>query len=158
MVRQVGEDASERKVLSDIAEFGWHCVHIMDEGDLVEYSFTVGLFQSYRHPELIVFGMASDIAHQILSIAAQEAKRGAPIDLSAPTDALLKDYSCCFVQVPTSEYYEHVGFARWYYQGNDFPLVQIVWPSRSGHFPWHPEADPEFKRAQPLIAPGASGN
>ena len=152
MVRQIGEDASERKVLADIAEFGWHCVHIMADGELVEYSFTVGLFQTYRHPELIVFGLPPGVAHKVLCNAVDEAQRGAPIDLSSPSDALLNNYSCCFVEVPTSEYHEHVGIARWYYQGNDFPLVQVVWPSRSGLFPWHAAATPEFKLSQPVLA------
>ncbi len=66
MVRTVGEDDSERKVLEDIESFGWHCVHVMAEGDLVEYAFTVGLFHSFKHPDLIVFGLPKTIAHQIL--------------------------------------------------------------------------------------------
>ncbi|GGA88289.1 hypothetical protein GCM10011521_28320 [Arenimonas soli] len=152
MVRTVGEDKSEQKLLDDIAEFGWHCVHILAEGEHVEYSFTVGLFQSFRHPELIIFGLPAKVAHQILSIAAHEAKRGAPLDLSSTSDALLNGYSCCFAEVPISEYSDHVGFSRWYYQGNEFPLYQIIWPSRSGLFPWHPDAAEQFKIAQPVIA------
>ncbi|MET0377655.1 MAG: DUF4262 domain-containing protein, partial [Spongiibacteraceae bacterium] len=46
---------------------------------------------------------------------------------------------------------------RWYYQGNDFPLHQIVWPSQTGLFPWHPEASAAFRKAQPVIAGGADG-
>src|SRR3546814_13458065 len=90
MVRTVGEDKSEKKVLDDIAEFGWHCVHILAEGQHVEYSFTVGLFQNYGHPELIIFGLSSDVARQILSVAAPEATRVAPFNLSLPPDALLR--------------------------------------------------------------------
>lgn len=157
MVRTVGEDKSEQKVLDDIAEFGWHCIRILAEGQHVEYSFTVGLFQTYRHPELIIFGLPPEVAHQILSVAAHEAKRGTPLDLSFPTDSLLHGYSCCFAEVPVWEYCEHVGYCRWYYLGNNFPLYQIVWPSHSGLFPWHPDASQEFKDAQPVIAQAASG-
>jgi len=157
-VRAVADDKNEQKILDNIAEFGWHCTHILAEAEYVEYSFTVGLFQSYGHPELIIFGLPSRVAHDVLSIAAEAAARGAPLDLSAPTDALLRDQPCCFVEVPASQYYESVGFARWYYQGNAFPLYQIVWPSRSGLFPWHPDASPEFKGAQPVLvdAPGGT--
>src|SRR5690348_5316221 len=114
MVRTVAEDESEQKVLDDIKNFGWHCVHILAEHDLPQYSFTVGLFESYGHPELIMFGLASETAHQILGIAADAAMSGQPLDLTQPSDALLKDYLCCFAQVPTSEYHEHVGFCCWY--------------------------------------------
>jgi hypothetical protein len=156
MVRTVGEDKSEQKVIDDIATYGWHCVNIFAEGDDPAYSFTIGLFQSYGHPELIIFGLRSEIAHQILSIAADAAKAGVPLDLTQPTDAFLNNYLCCFVQVPLTEYHDHVGYCRWYYQGNDFPLYQIVWPSRSGLFPWHPEATSEFRATQPVLS-GASG-
>ena len=156
-VRAIAEDKSEQRILDNIAEFGWHCAHILAEGEYVEYSFTVGLFKSYGHPELIIFGLSSAIAHDVLSIAALAAQQGAPLDLSAPADALLHGHPCCFVEVPASQYYEHVGFCRWYYQGNGFPLYQIVWPSRSGLFPWHPDASPEFKSAQPVIVEVARG-
>ena len=158
MVRTIGEDESEQKVIDDIADFGWHCVHIIAEEDLPEYSFTVGLFQTYKHPELIIFGLPSKVSHQILGIVADAVKTGQPFDLAQPTDALISNYSCCFAQVPTSEYHEHVGYCRWYYRGNDFPLYQIVWPSRAGLFPWHPQAAPEFRAAQPVIAIAASGS
>lgn len=157
MVRTIAEDECEQKILDDIANFGWHCVGIFAEGEQPQYSFTVGLFQSYNHPELIIFGLAPKIAHQILCIVADAAKLGGPLDLTQPSDALVNDYLCCFAQVPVSEYHEHVGFCRWYYGGNDFPLYQIVWPSRAGLFPWHPQAAPEFRAVQPVIALHAGG-
>jgi hypothetical protein len=92
MVRTVGEDKSEQKVIDDIAEYGWHCVHVIAEGELVEYSFTVGLFKSYGHPELIIFGLPSKVSHQILAIAVEAAQAGSPLDLTQPSDALLKNF------------------------------------------------------------------
>jgi len=157
MVRTAGEDKSEQRVIEDIAKFGWHCVHILAEGEQPQYSFTVGLFHTYQHPELIIFGLPSKVAHQILTTAADAAKSGQPLDLSAPTDELLNDYSCCFIEVPSSQYYEHVGLCRWYYEGNGFPLYQVVWPSRSGFFPWHSRAPEAFRAAQPVLGQAASG-
>jgi Domain of unknown function (DUF4262) len=151
MVRSAGEDSGERKVIADIAKFGWHCVHIHGEGDIVEYTFTVGLFQTCQHPELIIFGIPSKVSHQILTIAADAAKSGEPLELSQTTQSLLEGYPCCFAEVPRTEYREYVGYARWYYEGDGFPLYQIVWPARSGQFPWDQLASAEFKRAQPVI-------
>jgi hypothetical protein len=51
MVRCTGHDDKERKVLDDIAEYGWHCVNILEEGELLPCAFTVGLFQTWDHPE-----------------------------------------------------------------------------------------------------------
>jgi hypothetical protein len=158
MPQMLGNDDGERKVIDDIAEYGWHCVGIHAEGDDGPYAFTVGLFQTLGHPELLIYGLSQKTAHQILTIAANAAKAGRPLDMSASTDELLDGSECCFVEVPKSAYYEHVGYARWYYQGNDFPLYQIVWPSRDGHFPWHPDATPEFRTTQPVLAHAPKGN
>ena len=152
MVRYLGQDPSEQNVIDNIAKFGWQCVHIHAEGESVEYTFTIGLFQTYKHPELIIFGLPSKVSHQILSIAADAARSGTPLDLTRPTDALLEDYLCCFGQVAKTAYRDHVGYARWYYEGDDFSLYQVIWPCRSGFYPWHPLATAEFKRAQPVIA------
>ncbi|MEF3083613.1 DUF4262 domain-containing protein [Luteimonas sp. SMYT11W] len=157
MIRTSGESESEQKVIDDIANFGWHCVNIHPEGEHVGYAFTVGLFKTYGHPELIIFGLSAKVAHQMLSIAADAAKSGAPIDLTKPTDALLNDYMCCFVEVPLSQYYEHVGFCRWYYHGNGFPLYQVVWPSLDGMYPWHDHASSNFQAAQPVIGAVSGG-
>ena len=157
MIRTIGEDKGEQKVIDDIAAYGWHCMNIMADGDQPPFSFTIGLFQSYGHPELIIFGLRSEIAHQILAIAADAAKAGTPFDLSKSSDEFVEGYSCCFAQVPFSQYYEHVGYARWYYNGNSFPLYQIVWPSRDGIYPWHPAADQEFRAIQPILGANQSG-
>lgn len=151
MVRRVAEDASEQRVLDDIAEHGWHCVHILEDDEGPGYSFTIGLWASYAHPELIVFGLPAQAAHTILSTVARAAADGEPLDLDSASDALLHRYSCWFAPVPRARYHAHVGYARWYYQGEDFPLRQIVWPSRAGLFPWDEQASADFRAAQPLI-------
>ena len=156
MVQTHATDNSERRVLDDISEYGWHCVGILPDEDSVAYSFTIGLYQSYGHPELIIFGLKSNVAHKVLANAV-EALRGKRLDLSQLSDELLEGSPCCFAEVPKACYYEYAGFAHWYYQGNDFPLYQIVWPSRSGYFPWHPKANEAFKLAQPVIAVASRG-
>ena len=151
MVRETASDAQEKKVLDDIDTFGWHCVNVLAEEDLPGYSFSVGNYRSANHPEFIIFGLRSDVAHQILTVTLAGLNGGAIVDLSAPTDELLNGHSCVFVKVPEAQYHEHVGFCRWYYEGNGFPLYQIVWPSRDGYFPWHGEASEAFRAAQPVL-------
>ena len=156
-VRTTGDDPAEQQVIDNIAKYGWHCVGISEENDEAAYAFTVGLFHTYKHPELVIFGLRGEIAHQILSLAVDAILRNEALDLASPTEELLKGYPCCFAEVPASNYHEYVGFCRWFYRGNAFPLYQIVWPSRTGLFPWHPDATQEFKLAQPVIALTPSG-
>lgn len=39
----------------------------------------------------------------------------------------------------------------WYYMGDDFPMYQIVYPSKDGEFPWHPNATDAFRAFQPIL-------
>lgn len=61
MVRKKGEDASERKLISDVKKFGWSCVGIAPEGKSGPFAFTVGLEQTYGHPELAIFGLSREV-------------------------------------------------------------------------------------------------
>jgi hypothetical protein len=151
MVQSIGTDDGERKVLEDIAKYGWHCLSILEEDGKPPWAFTIGLFQTWEHPELIVFGLKNNVAHQILNIVAEGLAENRRIDLARPTDDLLQNGSCVFIEVPRSEYREHVGFARWYYEGDNFPLYQVVWPSREGYFPWNARARDGFRSWQPVL-------
>jgi hypothetical protein len=151
MPRTAATDPGEQKLLDDVRTFGWHCMNVLGDGEHEPFSYTIGLFRSYGHPELLIYGLPREVAHAVLTIAAKAAASGNPLSLDEPTDELLEGYPCVFMPVPLHEYQEHVGFARWYYDGDGFPVQQIVWPSKSGLFPWHPEASPAFRAKQPVL-------
>lgn len=141
----------EQKLLDNIKVHGWQCTSVGAGDGSPPFSYTVGLFQSFGYPELMIVGLASKISHDILTIAARAAQKGTPLNLEEPTDVLVDGYSCVFVRVPESEYRIYVTSSSWYYESNSFPLYQIVWPSKDGHFPWHPLANENFRVAQPVI-------
>jgi hypothetical protein len=151
MPRTSATDAGEQKLLDDVRKFGWHCMNVLEDAENEPFTYTIGLFHTYGHPELLIYGLPREVAHAVLNIAADAAASGKPLNLNEPTEELLEGYPCVFVPVPLSEYAEHVGFARWYYEGDDFPVQQIVWPSKAGLFPWHPEASLAFRAKQPVL-------
>lgn len=151
MPRTNASDPGDQKLLDDIKEFGWHCLSVDGDDEHQQFTYTIGLFQTFGFPELLIYGLDGNIAHEILTIAGNAAARGEPLNTSEPTDALLEGYSCVFVRVPIDEYPDHVGFARWYYECDSFPVEQIVWPSKAGLFPWHAEAPDAFRTKQPVL-------
>lgn len=78
-VRTAGDDPAEQKVIDGIAKFGWHCVGIGEEGDQVSHAFSVGLFHTFKHPELVIFGLRDEVAQRILSLAADAIRRNEPL-------------------------------------------------------------------------------
>lgn len=142
----------EQLVLDNVQKHGWHCTSVSGDDKTPSFTYTVGLYKSYGHPELIVFGLSSTLSHAVLAICANAAAAGRPLNLEQATDELLENHSCVFVQVPEARYSDFVLSTIRFYQGNNFPLYQVVWPELgAGVFPWHPDAEAKFKMQQPVL-------
>ncbi|HEY2534440.1 MAG TPA: DUF4262 domain-containing protein [Xanthobacteraceae bacterium] len=44
--------------------------------------------------------------------------------------------------------------SRWFYGGDDFLCLQLVFPDTSGHFPWSSGSSEGFRTAQPDLTAG----
>jgi hypothetical protein len=151
MTIRIGGDDAERKVLADVKQCGWHCLNIFEENGQPPWTFSIGFHQTWDFPELIVIGLKREVAHSTLNLVAMQLAEGRRLDLASASDELFNDISFCFIEVSKQLYGEYVGTARWFYGGNDFPLYQIVWPSRDGYFPWNEQASESFKQWQPIL-------
>jgi hypothetical protein len=48
-------------------------------------------------------------------------------------------------------YRDYFGYARWFYHGDDFPVLQCVWPDRQHRYPWHPACHESARQRQPVL-------
>lgn len=64
---------ADAQVTRDIREYGWHCLHVLpragEEG--VGFTYTIGLIESYDHPELMIFGLGREREHIVSSVSAR---------------------------------------------------------------------------------------
>lgn len=63
---RTGRDCVEQKVLADINEYGWHATNIIEDDGQRPWTFSVGLYETWKHPELIVIGRSRSTAHEML--------------------------------------------------------------------------------------------
>ena len=70
-----GGDAQMR---ADIATYGWHVVKVLEDDEGPAFAFTIGLWQRFQHPELIVFGLPLETMHQMLNGAGAAVRAGRP--------------------------------------------------------------------------------
>jgi len=144
-------DPSEQKLLDDVAEFGVHVVHVPEDDEGPGYSFTVGLWHSFEQPEIVVFGLDQDIAHDVLNAIADEAAEERKYLADTRHDDVLIGYPVRFLGVPKQRHDDVLGAAVWAYDGADFPAVQLVWPDKQGRWPWEPGVREGFAEAQPVL-------
>jgi hypothetical protein len=147
----VVKDDLEKIVLSNIAEYGWHCVNIVEDNGCPPWTFTIGLYETWNHPELIVIGRSRATSHAMLKTLADDIELNDPPNLGAPDGDVLLGVKCHYVEVNPRYYSDYIGFALWFYRKRKFPLHQIIWPNSDGLYPWDARAPTAFKEWQPVL-------
>lgn len=125
-----------RKVIADIETSGFHVITIPEEGGLPGWAFSVGLYQSFRHPEVVVFGLTSDLLSFVVMEASEQVKQGKIIVPDQPYEGLFRGVSCAFKTVHPVWYRPFLGLAVWYYMNETFPTLQCFWPDAKKRYPW----------------------
>jgi hypothetical protein len=154
MVRTLADanlDDNDRQLLGDVEEHGWHVVLIADEDSVPGWAFSVGLFQTFRHPEITVFGLPVELAHHVINGIGEDIKNGKPFKAGAQYPDILEGVECAIRHVEPIWYRPFLGYATWYYHGLDFPCLQCVWPDKQQRFPWEKGFKKEWLAKQPLL-------
>ena len=73
-----GLSAPDARVLGDIQRVGWHVTGVFAQRDATgpEWAFSIGLFHSFQHPEVVVFGLPFQRCMDIVSLIGQEVQTG----------------------------------------------------------------------------------
>ena len=147
-------DETERRVLADIEEYGWHCVNIVrreQDDPHPLWAFSVGLFSTFQHPEIVIFGDDTDSMHAIINEIVEQIRDGQAFAPGREYADVLEEYLCTFRTVSRRWYADYLGLALWYYKREDFPVLQCVWPDKDGRYPWDEGCDDTVRGLQPLL-------
>jgi hypothetical protein len=148
------ESEYDINLLKEIEQIKWKNVHVSAEGNLPAFAYTIGHFYMSNHPEIIVIGLKSETAHQLLNIAAVKiAGAKERIQPYKKYTDLTEGLSLMFIPVSVEHYGEYLGYGNWFYGSlsNPYPALQMVWPDKKGLFPWDKGFDKQFIQIQPII-------
>src|SRR5947209_3318154 len=130
------EREADQQLLQDVQEVGWHVLLIPEDEEGPAFAFTVGLYHSFQHPEVLIMGLDPGIMHRILNIIGEDAKAGRHYEPEKEYPDILEGYRCAFEEIDKGLYEEYLGYAIWFYRGSAFPALQCVWPDHEGRYPW----------------------
>jgi hypothetical protein len=125
----------ERQVVDDVAKFGWHGVSRFPGGAEIDHYYTVGLQQTYGHPELVISELAGDIAHGMARSAVEAIEEGTAFSHGQRSDAILEGYDVAYAAIEPITAGRWLPLAAWYYEDRPWRALQLVWPDRAGRFP-----------------------
>lgn len=145
-------------------EPGWFVPDISGGETSENFAYTVGLWHSFQHPELIVTGLPAGVGGRVVNACGHIIKEGGPNFRPGERreDVLDGGYPVTAMPVPFEGYQEHALSVEWFYgyklgQPHPVPMMQLVWSSKTEPplFPWE-AGYPDDKLGQPLLAdPGS---
>jgi hypothetical protein len=130
---------ADKKVADDIQQYGWHCLSVAprvgEEG--ASFTYTIGLAASFKHPELMIFGLADDKSHTILCECVNMIKGGTCFPTNEPvSDVVAGDIKVIFKPIRKDRFGEYLGTAIRYYGHRNFDAYVLFWPDKENHFVW----------------------
>jgi hypothetical protein len=149
------EDDFDRQLLDTVARVGWMVLGIEASAEGPAYAFSIVMFHTLGHPEIVLMGLRPPVAQQLINVVGSEIRNGKRFEAGQRYEGITTNFSVAFVAVDPSYYRPYLGYARWFYGGSNFPAVQCVWPDKRGVFPWEPDYDARFFEVQRLL--GAVG-
>jgi hypothetical protein len=141
-------DEVERNFVDGIRQHGWMQTHVLDEDDKPGFSFTTGFEVSIGHPEILAFKIDKQVVNEIFWLLYRCAQNGMPVPRAMRTGGVLPTDDAYIFPVARRHYAKYLGWSRWFYRGDDFECLQVVWPDQAGIFPWEDGFDTKYANAQ----------
>lgn len=142
---------ADLRTIVHVKEYGWSVVLVPADDRGPGWAFTIGLWHSYRSPELAMFGLEPYDMQTCLNDLGDQAAAGRPLrpnqewpDAVIHRPVLLHPVDHGWHRAFFSM---GVGFYRW----PRMPVLQAVWPDERGLYPWQPGSDPRSRDAQPWL-------
>ena len=130
----------------------WRVVGVMGERSYAPFAYTVGLSTAFDHPEVVIFGLNDDLDFMgtLLNDIGARVEKGERFAHGDKKRDLLPGYTCPIARFPKAAYDEHLGQAQ-KQLGNDFDVVQCIWPDPKKRLPWDPKVMPPVLGRQPVF-------
>jgi hypothetical protein len=144
----------DAKVLKDIRQFGWRTVGVFPENreEGGDWAFSIGLYLSYKHPEVMIAGLPLKRCTSIVNVIGGHVKSGTIYTPGRTYKEILADpFRCGFRAIQPKHFCNYLGYALWFYEQDSFPVLQCFWPDKTGKLPWNKDCNEFVRKSQPLL-------
>lgn len=139
------------KAKLNIDKFGLQVIMVSSTSYSPSFAYSIGLWETYKHPEIICFGLSDNLGHEIINDVAEIIKQGTTIKVGENYTGIFKDSRAEFLKVDKRNIEDYFGVALEHYKGRQFEALQLIWTDRNDKFPWEENFEKEFLYKQPLL-------
>jgi len=147
----INMDASEEKALADIEKYGCHVIHVLEDEEGPPFSYSVGVQKTSGAPEVIVIGLKQPIAHFVVNEYNLRIRAGERFLPGRRYEGFLESFKVQFEVVRSEHFDQYLGWNKWLYRTKDFDVLQIIYPTTDGVWPWELRASESFRQRQPIL-------
>jgi hypothetical protein len=139
----------------DVRNYGWSLANISDHKPPFQY--TIGLMETCRHPEFVLFGLDGTHAHALFSALIRDIRVGK--SYAAPGAYAVNvggdDHQIGFRRVHPTQHALYLGFAMGFLTNigriGELEAMQAFWPDGAGKFPFDVGCELAVHDAQPRL-------
>jgi hypothetical protein len=114
------------------------------------FAYTIGLWHTYKAPEMAMFGLDIETMHVLLDTLGDKAA-GAALESGQEYHDVIKDLPVVLKRADLRWYREFFGRAISFYRRPPFPVLQVVWPDAAGRFLREPGNHEHCQMSQPQL-------
>jgi hypothetical protein len=146
--------SEDEEIAEAVRRHGWYAIGVGEgpEGE-PPFSYTIGLCDTFGHPEIVVLGLDPKTAHGLHSELVAEIRSGKRYEPRHPHS--INGLSVATLRVHQTQVITRLGYALGYYRHVGKPdlleAVQVLWPDESGKLPTDLRCDAMVAHAQPRL-------
>jgi hypothetical protein len=144
-------DDHERHFVAKVRQHGWFATDVFADGEGPGFTYTTGFWHGRKVPEIIVFSLPPDIAHDVLWDVYRGVSTGMAFPAEQRLSTIFANVEGVLLPVSRQFYPDFLGWSRWFYGGDDWPCLQLLWPDPNGIFPWQAEHEERYANRQPNL-------
>jgi len=116
------------------------------------YCYTIGLPELAGFPEIVVFGLTPVAASGMIAMVIDLLVGGTEIPVGVEIAGLYDSgLRAAFAEVDLGQWSALFATGTSWRRGDQFDLVQLIWPDRNGFLPYESGFDTRLRYAQPVI-------
>jgi Domain of unknown function (DUF4262) len=144
--------ALDQLIAKNISEFGCHIYSISDpEEKSQSFTYSIGIQASCGEPEAIVMGVRTALGGYMVNEYNRQIREGIRFKRGTLYDGFIDGFSVYIEPAQPRLLSEYTLGCERYYRDTPFSVVQIIWPSPQGVWPWQKSATDWFKTNQPML-------
>ena len=157
------QDELDERIYREVLSDGCSILSFGSSPTAPEFTYSVGLYLNFLHPEVLLMGLHPSTAHDIIIKILDEAVRGLMLTPDSVRHDLFSDSRPVrFRPVPPERYLDYLGrncnlyFSLFLrepaFHDFGYPVLQGIWPDRDGRSPDDSDCDSRFAAIHTLVA------